>query len=144
VRATGFGAQPLMLLTNLDVKPTRKSLFFIVEAYIRRWQIEETIRFGKQTYGIEDIRLSPASAGQNMIAVTVAVAYFVAVWLGEGLRLPILSHHALAAAKRLFSVPDFRYYALADGIKWTFEGCQTPFWSHPQQSRADPQIMLPI
>ncbi len=109
----GFGAQPLMLLTNLEVKPTRKSLFFVVEAYIRRWQIEETIRFEKQTYGIEDIRLSPASAGQNMIALTLAVAYFVTMWLGEGLRLPILTHHALAASKRLFSVPDFRYYALS-------------------------------
>jgi len=140
----GFGAQPLMLLTSLPVKPTRKSLFFVVEAYIRRWQIEETIRFEKQTYGIEDIRLRRYTRLQNMIAVTVAVAYFVAVWLGDGLRLPILTHHALAAAKRLFSIPDFRYYALADGIKWAFEGYQTPFWSHPQRSRADPQIMLPI
>ncbi len=67
-----------------------------------------------------------------MIAVTLAVAYFVAVWLGQGLTLPILTHHALAASKCLFSVPDFRYYALADGIKWTFEGCQTRFWWHPQ------------
>jgi hypothetical protein len=140
----GFGAEPLMLLTNLEVKPTRKSLFFVVEAYIRRWQIEETIRFEKQTYGVEDIRLRRYTRLQNMIAVTVAVAYFVAVWLGEGVRLPLLTHHALAAANRLFSVPDFRYYALADGIKWAFEGCQTPFWSHPQRSRADPQIMLPI
>jgi hypothetical protein len=140
----GFGAQPLMLLTNLDVKPTRKSLFFVVGAYIRRWQIEETIRFGKQTYGIEDIRLRRYARLQNMIALTVAAAYFVAVWLGQGVRLPLLSHHALAAAKRLFSIPDFRYYALADGIKWAFEGCQTPFWSGSQRSRADPQIMLPI
>jgi len=81
---------------------------------------------------------------QNTIAVALSAAYFVAVWLAEGLRLPILIHHAPAAAKGLFSVPDFRYYALADGIKWAFEGCQTPFWSHPHQARADPQIMLPI
>ena len=32
----GFGAEPLMLLTNLEVKPTGKSLFFVVEAYIRQ------------------------------------------------------------------------------------------------------------
>jgi hypothetical protein len=79
-----------------------------------------------------------------MIALALAAAYFVAVWLGQGLTLPILTHHALAASKRLFSVPDFRYYALPDGIKWTFEGCQTPFSSYPQRPRADPQIMLPI
>jgi hypothetical protein len=109
VRVKGFGAQPLMLLTNLDVKPTRTSLFFVVEAYIRRWQIEETIRFGKQTYGIEDIRPRRYARLQNMTASTVAAAYFVAVWLGEGVSLPLLTHHALTAAKRLFSIPDFRY-----------------------------------
>jgi hypothetical protein len=53
----GFGEEPLMLLTNVEVKPTRRSLLFIVQAYIRRWQVEQTIRFAKQTYGIEDIRL---------------------------------------------------------------------------------------
>lgn len=36
----GFGAQPLILLTNLQVKPTRTSLFFVVEASVRRWQTE--------------------------------------------------------------------------------------------------------
>ena len=28
----------------------------------------------------------------------------------------MLCHHALAAGKRLFGIPDFRYYALADGL----------------------------
>jgi hypothetical protein len=32
-------------------------------------------------------------------------------WLGEGLKLRILMEHALTAAKRLFVIPDFRYYA---------------------------------
>jgi len=70
-----------------------------------------------------------------MIAVALSAAYFMAARLGEGLRLPILIHHAPAAAKRFFSVPDLRYYALADGIKWALEGRQTPFWSHPHQAR---------
>jgi len=28
-----------------------------------------------------------------------------------------LAGHALRAAKRIFGIPNFRYYALADGIK---------------------------
>ena len=29
----------------------------------------------------------------------------------------ILAMHVISAAKRLFGIPDFRYHALADGIK---------------------------
>jgi hypothetical protein len=32
-------------------------------------------------------------------------------------KLEILALHVLKAAKRIFGIPDFRYYALADGIK---------------------------
>jgi len=32
----------------------------------------------------------------------------------------ILLHHALKAAKRLFGIPNFRYYAIADGVKEIF------------------------
>jgi hypothetical protein len=66
------------------------------------------------------------------------------VWLGEGLKLGILAHHALEAAKRLFGIPNFRYYALADGIKAFLEGSEPPFRATKAQPRDDPQLMLPI
>ncbi|KKK80058.1 hypothetical protein LCGC14_2827290, partial [marine sediment metagenome] len=40
----GFGEEPLMLLTNLALKRTRKSLWFIVGGYLTRWRVEDTIR----------------------------------------------------------------------------------------------------
>lgn len=144
VVVNGLGHHPLMLLTNVEVNPSRRSLFFVVEAYLRRWQIEQTIRFAKQTYGIEDIRVRKYTRLQNMIALALAAVYFVAVWLGQGLKLRILMHHALTAAKRLFVIPDFRYYAAADGIRWSFAGCQTPFRECTERTRASPQLMLPI
>lgn len=57
----GFGHQPLMLLTNVEVKPSRKSLLFPVESYLRRWQIEETIRFapGRGQANLRNRRHSP-------------------------------------------------------------------------------------
>jgi len=36
---------------------------------------------------------------------------------GYKLQLQILALHVLNAAQRIFGIPDFRYYALADGIK---------------------------
>ncbi len=46
-----------------------------------------------------------------------AVAFFTAVVLGTRIKLDILATHLLRAAKRLFGIPDFRLYALADGIR---------------------------
>jgi len=140
----GLGREPPMILTNVQVVKSRKSLMFVVLSYFRRWQIEETIRFAKQAYDIEDIRLRRYDRLQNMIAIVSAAVYFVAVWLGERLKLGILAHHALQAAKRIFGVPDFRYYALADGVEAFLAGSEAPFRGGKAQPRADPQLMLPI
>jgi len=52
-----------------------------------------------------------------MAALVLATAYFTAVHPGLRAKLEILASHALRAAKRIFGIPNFRYYALADGIK---------------------------
>ena len=118
----GVGEEPMMLLTNVEVTKSRKSLFKIVLSYIKRWQIEDTIRFAKQSYQVEDIRLLTYKRLQNMVVLVLGAMYFACVWLGDRFRLSILAHHALKAAKRLFGIPDFRYYAIADGIKEIFSG----------------------
>jgi hypothetical protein len=53
----GFGKEPMMLLINQPVKRSRESIWGIVESYLTRWRIEETLRFIKQIYNPEDIRL---------------------------------------------------------------------------------------
>lgn len=113
----GFGQDPMMLLTNVRVKRSRKSLWRIIESYITRWSIEETIRFIKQSYNLEDIRLLTYRRLQNMMALILAVAYFAMVYLGIKTKLRLLARHVLKAARRLFGIPDFRFYALADGIR---------------------------
>ena len=40
----GFGLEPMMLLANVEVVRSLRSCWFVVQAYLRRWQIEETIR----------------------------------------------------------------------------------------------------
>jgi len=113
----GFGEEPLMLLTNVPMKKTRKSLWWAVESYMTRWTIEETIRFIKQSYQLEDIRLLTYIRLQNMMAFVLAAAYFTMVYLNLRTKLRVLTGHVLQAARRVFGIPDFRFYALADGIK---------------------------
>ncbi|MGO9120400.1 MAG: hypothetical protein ACLQPD_22645 [Desulfomonilaceae bacterium] len=52
----GFGEKPLMLLTTEPMSRNRKILWWIVQAYLTRWRVEDTIRFIKQSYNLEDIR----------------------------------------------------------------------------------------
>ena len=113
----GFGQKPLMVLTNIPLRKKRTMLWWAVEAYLTRWRIEDTIRFIKQSYNIEDIRVLTYTRLRNMMSLVLAAAYFAAVYLGTHSKLQILAHHVLKAAKRIFGIPDFRYYALADGIK---------------------------
>ena len=120
----GFGQNPMMLLTNVQVRKSRKSLWRIIESYITRWSIEETFRFIKQSYNLEDIRLLTYRRLQNMMALVLAVAYFAMVYLGIKTKLRVLARHVLKAARRLFGIPDFRFYALADGIRELLFGRQ--------------------
>lgn len=116
VVVNGFGKEPLMILTNVEVKNSRKALWFIVESYLSRWLVEDAIRFIKQSYRLEDIRLLSYRRLQNIMALVLAAVYFSAVWLGDSLRLSVLSSHVIKAAKRFYGLTEFCYYALADGI----------------------------
>jgi len=137
----GFGQNPMMLLTNVQVRKSRKSLWRIIQSYITRWSIEETIRFIKQSYNLEDIRLLTYRRLQNMIALVLAVAYFAMVYLGIKTKLRVLARHVLKAARRLFGIPDFRFYALADGIRELLFGRQKGLEGFTQMLKIENQQM---
>jgi hypothetical protein len=113
----GFGQEPLMILTNLPVRRSRKSVWHVVQSYITRWRIEDVIRFVKQSYRLEDMRCLTYHRLQALMVLVTAAAYFAAVYLGLRMKLRILAGHVLRASKRVFGIPDFRLYALADGIR---------------------------
>jgi len=137
----GFGQTPMMLLTNVQVRKSRKSLWRIIQSYITRWSIEETIRFIKQSYNLEDIRLLTYRRLQNMMALVMAVAYFAMVYLGIKTKLRVLARHVMKAARRLFGIPDFRFYALADGIRELLFGRQTGLEGFTQMLNTENQQM---
>lgn len=116
----GFGAEPMMLLTTEPVRKSRKVLWRLVRSYIRRWAIEETIRFIKQSYDIEDVRVLGYRSLKNLMTLVLAASYFAAVVLDTGAKLKVMAGHVLKAAKRVFGIPDFHYYAIADGLMSIF------------------------
>jgi hypothetical protein len=74
-----------------------------------------------------------------MVVLVNAVAFFTAVVLGTRIKLDILATHLVTAAKRLFGIPNFRLYALADGIREVCARSPRP----PSQKTHDlPQLTL--
>lgn len=107
----GFGKEPMLLLTNANKEPKE-----ILEIYLTRWKCEESFRFLKQEYHLEDIRVRSYNSLRNTIALVHAVFYFLSVYLGRSLKINILLKKILEKAKRFFQIPVFKHYAIADGI----------------------------
>ena len=95
-----------------------------------------------QCYDLEDIRVMTYWRSRNMAALVLATAYFTAVYLGLQSKLEILAGHALPTAKRIFGIPSFRYYALADGIKDILSRSHHNL--HLKVARTQPQMQLPL
>ena len=116
----GFGQAPMMLLTNRKGTKSYKSLWKIVEGYLTRWRVEEAIRFIKQAYRLEQMRVLTYERLKNMAALVVCAAHFASVWMGMGERLKILVAHVVELSQRIHKVPEFFYYAVAEGIRRLF------------------------
>jgi len=116
----GFGEEPLMLLTTEPLSQSFKRLWWFVRAYMKRWSIEETIRYIKTCYDLENVRVLNYQGLQNLMPLLLAVMFFCACVLDHDARLRVMASYVERAAKRLFGIPDFKYYALADGLRALF------------------------
>lgn len=120
VAVRGFSDKPMMLLTTLAATNSRASLEQVVHGYLSRWRVEDAIRYIKQSYNLEDMRFQDYGRLRNIMGVVLATAYFAAVWLGTSAKVSLLAKHIAIVSKRMFEVPEFFYYAIADGIAALF------------------------
>lgn len=142
----GFGAKPMMILTNCATTDSRESLWQVVEGYLSRWRVEDAIRYIKQAYRLEDIRLLDYERLRNMLAVLLAAVYFASAWLGESVRRSILVRNITRVSKRMFGVVEFHYYAIADGLAALFRRFGKWHGAQPRgkSNGCSAQLELPI
>ena len=119
----GFGQKPMMLLTTLAKTTARKDLWQVVTAYITRWRVEETIRYIKQAYNLEDIRVLRYRHLKNMAAIVLATAYFCMTWIGNSDKRTLIAKAITDASLRIHELPDFHFYAIAEGIRMLLSRC---------------------
>jgi len=138
----GFGEQPIMLLTHLRLRARdSESLWWAAQNYWTRWKIQETFRFVKQSYNPGDIRVLKYRRLKNLVVLVTAAAYFAATYLGQQMKLRILTEKLLVISQRFFGIPPFRSYALADGIRRLLS--ESTF-QPPQESPPDAQLELAL
>lgn len=115
---TGFGAHPMVLLTNAEhVNVTdSKAIYKILEIYLTRWKCDECFRYIKQSYNLEDVRVRSYTAIRNITVIVNAIAYFTSIYMGLSLKLRIMVQKIFILSKRFFGIPSFFNYAMADGI----------------------------
>jgi hypothetical protein len=138
----GWGEKPMMLLTNVAIPS--QGVMRILEIYLTRWKCEESYRFIKQAYNLEDVRVLSYTALRNMMVLVQAVFYFVSAELGKKLKLNILLKKLFEKAKRFFEIPEFRQYALADGIYKILFSSQTGIFPQWIKKRRTGQLLFPF
>lgn len=138
----GFGEKPMMLLTNVNVKSL--GVMRVLEIYLTRWKCEESYRFIKQAYQLEDVRVLRYTALRNMMVLVQAVFYFVSVELGKKLKLSILLRKIFEKAKRFFEIPEFKQYAIADGIYKILFSSQTGIFPLLPTRPKNGQLLFPF
>jgi len=110
----GLGKEPMLLITNLKSDDARISVT-ITKVYLLRWRIEEFHGFKKQQFGFEDFRVRSLRAIRNLdTLLTIAIGYIGL--MSERSDDRRIAMELMHISKRIYGIPKFRYYALADGI----------------------------
>ena len=110
----GFGAIPMMLITNLKSDDKRLCVA-VCKVYLMRWRIEEFFKFKKQSFDFENLRVQSLKSIRNLdLLLTIAIGYIAEI-SGKPENIKLRAE-IIEVSKRLFGVPDFVYYAVSDGI----------------------------
>ena len=110
------GQVKAMFLTNLQ-GGSRKNLNKVVNGYFLRWAVEEVIRYHKQSFDLENIRLRSWTRLENMTTLTLLSAGITR--LQTCVELPgVIFEQILHFAKRANGIKRFSLYAIRDGMSF--------------------------
>ena len=99
VFAYGLGEEPLMLITNIDIKDGNVAIK-IVRWYIDRWKIEEVHRAEKTMYNYEDMRVRSLEQINNLNFIFMLTLFFICIQI-EKIDTKLLSLEIIIRSKSL-------------------------------------------
>jgi hypothetical protein len=116
----GFGKEPMLLLSNLQINDTRLANT-ITKVYLMRWRIEEYFRFKKQQYAFEGFRVRSLNAIRVLHRIVTLLTGLISMF-SEKRAESMLVAELITASKRIFRpkaekwMRQFLHYAIADGF----------------------------
>lgn len=116
VAVYGFGAEPMLLLSNLSMQEKKCLCHIVTKVYLMRWRIEEYFKFKKQQFELEDLRVMSLQSIRNLnLLATIATGYIglTSSAHSESIYLAELKE----CSKRIYGVPKFVFYALGYAIE---------------------------
>ena len=122
VAVYGFGKNPMLLLTNMEIQETsqkKKLCIIVTKVYLMRWRIEEYFRFKNQQFNFEDLRVMSLNSIRNLdFFATLAVGYLGIFYSGNN-GSPFMDM-VFECSKRIYKIPKFVFYAIEYAFKQIF------------------------
>ena len=115
VFAYSFGKEPMMLITNIDVKDGNDAIT-IVRMYIDRWKIEEVHRVEKTEYNYEDMRVRSLAQLNNLNFIFMLTLFFICIQI-EKMDTNLFSIKILLRSKSLKEKLNVWISQYAKGMK---------------------------
>jgi hypothetical protein len=117
-----IGQEPMLLITNLRSDDPKLAVT-VTKVYLLRWRIEEFLGFKKQQFDFEDLRVRSLNSIRNLdLLLTIAIGYIG--MMSEKAEERRTVFELIHISKRIFGVPRFKFYAIADGIFAVFARCK--------------------
>ena len=122
VAVYGFGKNPMLLLTNMEIQETsqkKKLCIIVTKVYLMRWRIEEYFRFKNQQFNFEDLRVMSLNSIRNLdFFATLAVGYLGIFYSGNN-GSPFMDR-VFECSKRIYKIPKFVFYAMGYAFERIF------------------------
>jgi len=133
-----LGKEPMLLITNLKSDDPRLAVT-VTKVYLMRWRIEEFYRFKKQQFDFEDFRVRSLKSIRNLdLLLTIAIGYIGFISEKQDERKTVME--IIAISKRIYGIPKFVFYAIADGLFAVFAKCKQGIADMLRKRPKSPQI----
>ncbi len=106
-----FGAEPMLLLSNLKMQEKKRLCLIVTKVYLMRWRIEEYFKFKKQQFGLEDLRVMSLQSIRNLNLLATLASGYIGL-TSSAHRESIYLKELKECSRRIYEVPKFIFYAL--------------------------------
>lgn len=112
----GFGAEPMLLLSNLKMQEKKKLCHIITKVYLLQWRIEEYFRFKKQRFELEDLRGMSLQSIRNLNLFAIPAVGYISLTRSIH-KDSIFLAEIKECSKRIYGMPQFVYYAIGYALE---------------------------